>query len=220
MKTWKNLFIKEEGSASEEKIEPAKEPGFPVEGTPRSHSKGGSNPYLDDILRVYEQGLEKINMPGYDFYEFFNSINAAGNLAESTYKMAFQMGKTMDKTISPEKLVSDAEYYLSKIGEVHQTYTRQGTEKLRSIESHQNAERTRLMNEGQSLESEIKSLKDRIKSLEKELTDKQSRLAKIEDEFRPQKEEISQKLEANDKAMNLSLEKINVIKAGILEYLK
>ncbi len=223
MKTWKNLFIKEEGTEQDDqKQEMPKSPGFPVAGASQAPSlqTADQNPFLSEIMKVYEEGLEKINMPGYDFIEFYNSIYAAGSHGESAFKMAFQMGKTMDKTITPDKLVSDASLYINKIGDVHQAYKRQGQERLDSLNHQLHTEKNKLAVENDTLENEIKKLKAQIAEMETGLLNTKNKLSNIEKQYDPEKEKIKLKLSANDKAMEMSIQKISIVKDGILKFLK
>jgi len=223
MKTWKNLFIKEEGTEQEEqKQEIPKQPGFPLSGSnqPPLSPVSDQNPFLDEIMKVYEDGLEKINMPGYDFIEFYNSIYAAGSHGESAFKMAFQMGKTMDKTITTDKLVSDASLYINKIGDVHQVYKRQGQERLDNLNHQLQSEKNQLAVENDTLENEIKKLKAQIADMETGLLNTKNKLSNIDKQYEPEKEKIKLKLSANDKAMEMSIQKISIVKDGIIKFLK
>ena len=94
MKNWKNLFVKSEKEPqSDEKI--SENLSFPVSGnasTPGQSSPAYSprpvnDPVVNEVLQVYENGLDSINMPGYDFYEFYQAITSIGDSNEKTYKM-------------------------------------------------------------------------------------------------------------------------------------
>ncbi len=221
MKSLKNLFIK----AEEEPEQPEQKPAFPVSGasSPSLNRPGpstnSSNPYLGEIIEVYEKGLESINMPGYDFYDFYLAIKAAGTQNESIYKMAFQMGKSMDASISPQKLASDAEFYVSKINEVYQNYAQKGGQKLQELEAEQRTERENLTNHSKHLESDIHRLKQEIISMEQKLAEARSHLTKVTEKYKPQEDVIKQKLMANDQAMQVSVQKLNSVKDGIIKHI-
>jgi hypothetical protein len=55
--------------------------------------------------------------------------------------MAFQMASTMDKTVTVQKLTADAEFYISKINEVHSQYSSQGQQKINTITSAKSGEK-------------------------------------------------------------------------------
>lgn len=226
MKSFKNLFIKEE----EEQQDDSK-PSFPVtpasptfvpsnQPTLANSNLAASNPYLAEIIEVYEKGLEGINMPGYDFYDFYLAIKAAGSQDEAIYKMAFQMGKSMDATVTSQKLSTDAEYYISKINDVHQTYQQKGNQKLEVLQSELKNEKEKLTSEAGKMESEITQMKQQIIALEQKLHETRGSLAKADEKYKPQQDVIKQKLSANDQAMQLSIQKLMAIKEGIQKYIK
>jgi hypothetical protein len=225
MKSLKNLFIKED----EEQEAPAKEEklAFPVGGTesfPGQNQKmtpsTSTNPYFEEIIEVYEKGLNSINMPGYDFYDFFLAIKAAGSQNEAVYKMAFQMGKAMDGNITSQKLSNDAEYYVSKINEVHQTYSQQGNSKLSSLESELRKEKDSLAAEISQMEINVNKMKQEIIAIEQRLLQTRSTLNGVESKYKPQQDEIRQKLIANDQAMETSIQRLNAVKEGIIKFIK
>src|SRR5688572_14629446 len=114
MKNWKSLFVKTEEKESSKKEDRSESFSFPVNQGNSSQQASSPQPSYNDpitseVLQVYENGLESINMPGYDFYEFYKTVSSAGVPGEQTYIMAFQMARTLDKTISSVKLLSDAE---------------------------------------------------------------------------------------------------------------
>ncbi|HCS20092.1 MAG TPA: hypothetical protein DIW47_05940 [Bacteroidetes bacterium] len=220
MKSFKDLFIKpeaeEENNTSSGSLHFPKSENTSLEGR---DSSANDNKYLPEIIDVYEKGLQSINMPGYDFYDFFVAVKAAGSQDESVYRMAFQMGRTMDASISKEKLASDAEFYLSKINEVYQSYTTKGREKLENISNEMRSERDQLNSGASQLEAEISNLRQQIINLEKKLADTKKDLVKLDDKYKPQSDTIQQKLQANDQAMEISIQKLNSVKEGILKFL-
>ena len=220
MKNWKNLFIKDEDETEDDDSSPKSTtppPSFPVGNTPNTPQK--SNPLFEEILEVYEGGLKSINMPGYDFFEFYNTIKAGGSHSESVYKMAFQMGKTMDATITPQKLVSDADYYISKIREVHESYANQGKKKLDSIEGQLKTERDNLSSEATRIESDISKMKQQIQALETKLAETRDNLGKVEGKHKPKRDDIQEKLSANDQAMEAFVQKLTLVQSSISKYL-
>jgi predicted nucleic acid-binding Zn-ribbon protein len=158
-------------------------------------------------------------MPGYDFYEFYQSVMVAGN-SEQAYNMAFQMAKTLDKTITPQKLTHDAEFYISKINEVHSQYTNQGQTKLNSIQEKKAAEKSKLNSEIDQASTRIAQIKVELAQLEGDINTKRAALGKIDDTYFPQEKAIKEKLSANDFAQKTSIDKLNIIKEGILKFIK
>jgi hypothetical protein len=219
----KDLLIKDEGDDDNKPSEKNSEKlSFPISGGNSSGQENfkSNNPYLEEIIQVYEKGLESINMPGYDFYEFYAAVKVGGSNNEAVYKMAFQMGKTMDASVTAEKLVNDAEYYLSKINEVYQQYSSQGRQKLEGLSTQQRNESESLTSEATKIEAEMVKLKQQLQTLDKKLAETKSTMSKMGEKYKPQQDAIQQKLNANDKAMEVSTQKINSIKDGISRFLK
>ena len=224
MKSFKSLFIKDEEGQEEEPSSEKHE--FPVTSTdsvkasPTPSTNLKSNPFLEEIMEVYDKGLQSMNMPGYDFFDFFNAVQAAGAQTEPVFKMAYQMGKTMNTNITPEKLVTDAEYYVRKINQVHQSYSDQGNRKLEDLDTQLKNDKSKLLKQAEQLEAEISKLKQQILSLESNLTDARSNLGKADENYRPQQADIRLKLEANDHAMRICIQQLNAVKDNILKFLK
>lgn len=232
MKSWKNLFVK-----TEEEEPPKKAPGptesfsFPVTTMPVSRQEAAAEPItpaapsvndpaVAEVMKVYENGLDSINMPGYDFYEFYQTVISTGTPAEQTYKMAFQMGRTLDKTITPAKLLTDAEFYISKINEVHSQYVTQGQQRLNALQEKKSGEKSTLQREIEAAAQRIAQLRAELQQIENDLTQKRNTLAKVEEGYNPQEKTVRDKLAANDIARNTSIDKLNMIKEGIQRYIR
>lgn len=231
LKNWKSLFVKTDGDSSA-KEEP---PGFsfPVTETnvteqPKKENRPEPAPVpasapmdvVQEVIATYEAGLDAINMPGYDFYEFYMAVSAGGATSPQTYQMAFTMAKAFDKSVSPAKLLQDAEFYISKINEVHGQYVSQGQQKLNALRDQRNAEQQSLQQEADHAAQRIRQLKAELQQLETLIQEKQQALASIDSKSRPQENSIREKLQANDLAKKASIEKLTAIKNGIQQYIK
>lgn len=228
MKNWKSLFVKTEGVETAKK-DPAPESfSFPVNNPTSSTAQPTAtyttqvvnDPVLTEVLQVYENGLDSINMPGYDFYEFYKAIVSTGMAGEQTYNMAYQMARTLDKTITAQKLVHDAEFYISKINEVHSQYVSQGQQKLNALQEKKSTEKTKLHNEVDQAAMRIAQLRAELQQLESEINQKRNQLSKVDEGFSPQEKTIKDKLNANDMARKTSIDKLNMIKEGIQRFIK
>ncbi|WP_207513062.1 hypothetical protein [Longitalea luteola] len=235
IKNWKSLFVKETGSENEKKDSPKKDTttesfSFPVTDTSSFNASSVSgaatpppssiDPSVQEVLDVYESGLDSINMPGYDFYEFYKAITSIGQANENTYQLAYQMAKSLDKTITPQKLMTDAEFYISKINEVHGQYVTQGNQKLNSLQEKKSADKDKLQREIDAGSTRLSQLTAELQQLETELNQKKTALTKTDESFYPQEKTIREKLMANDMARKVSIDKLNIIKEGILKYIK
>ncbi len=227
LKNWKSLFLKPD--ENEAKPAPASEPpSFPVGNSapafnPASEAltaKVITDPVVSEVLEVYESGLDSINMPGYDFYEFYKAVSTIGVAGEQTYQMAFQMAKTLDKTLTPQKLLLDAEFYISKINEVHNQYVNQGQQKLNALEEQKSSEKTKLTAEVDKASLRITQLRAELQQLEADISQKKTMLSKIDESHYPKEKAVREKLNANDLARKTSIDRLNTIKEGIQRFIK
>jgi hypothetical protein len=233
LKNWKSLFVKQEDTDAPDEPEPAETRSnenltLPTHDAPEKDSTGNTTqhpfkssnyPAVPEVLKAYETGLDSINMPGYDFYEFYKAIESTGNNSEQAYKMAFQMARTLDKTITPGKFLHDAEFYISKINEVHNDYVRQGQQKLHDIQAKKQGEKGKLINEIDAATKRIAQIRSELTQLESEISTKRSLLNRIDEHTLPQEKSIQDKLQANDHAHMVSIEKLNIVKQCIQRYI-
>lgn len=225
MKSWKSLFVKTEEEEVPKKEVSSETFSFPLQSTPATPkpevpSISPNDPAVTEVLQVYERGLDSINMPGYDFYEFYKTVISTGQPMEQTYNMAFQMARTLDNTITSAKLLSDAEFYISKINEVHSQYVTQGQQKLNVLQEKKSGEKLTLQREIDAAVQRVALLRAELQQLENELTLKRNHLSRVDEGYNPQEKTIREKLNANDLARKASIDKLNMIKEGIQRYIK
>lgn len=229
LKNWKSLFVKTDGDSSTKEDPPGF--SFPVTDVnvteqpknERTFDPGPSSAPINvvqEVIATYEAGLDAINMPGYDFYEFYMAVSAGGPTSPQTYQMAFSMAKAFDKNVTPAKLLQDAEFYISKINEVHSQYVTQGQQRLNALSDQRNAEQKSLQQEADHAEQRIRQLKVELQQLETLIKEKQQALASIDNKTKPQETSIREKLQANDLAKKASIDKLSAIKNGIQQYIK
>lgn len=226
LKNWKSLFIKQEENSvdtpvnQDENIQLPK--NMPIDSPALNFSAGlhGVDPNLvGEILDVYEKGLNSINLPGYDFYEFMNAVFATGHVNEQTFLMAFQMSKAMDGKLTKEKLLSDAEFYIGKIKEVHQQYVASGQQKLKSVLDKKTSESQALAQDIDNAANKVEQLRREIAQLEGAIAEKKSQLAQAGEKYLPEEQAIQEKLKANDMAQETVLSKLEKVKSGVAGYL-
>jgi hypothetical protein len=232
IKNWKSLFVKGEETEPAKKEERSESFSFPVNNTttnsnsqtahqpPSTPPPVYNDPAVAEVLQVYENGLDSINMPGYDFYEFYKTVTSAGHPGEQSYTMAFHMARTLDKTLTPGKLLADAEFYISKINEVHSQYVSQGQQKLNSIEEKKKSEKQSLQGEIDQASLRITQLRAELQELEAGISQKRNTLLKVDETYYSQEKSIREKLGANDMAKKASIDKLNMIKEGIRKFIK
>ncbi len=228
MKSWKSLFVK--NNEGEEQNKDKRQDGFsfplggidaqPANSITTTPNGGVEQSIINEVLSVYEKGIDSINMPGYDFYEFYKGVGTIHNAGEQAYHMAFQMAKSMDSSLTAHKLLSDAEFYISKINEVHNQYSMQGQQKINSLEAKKNDEKNKLTTEINQDTQQVNQLRNQLQALESEINKKRLRLTSIEGEYLPHENSIRQKLLANDNAKQISIVKLTSVKEGIQKFIK
>jgi len=227
MKSWKTLFVRDDETGEQNQAKSTDGFSFPAAvNTPQS--AGTVNPgtgvveqaVINEVLMVYEKGIDSINMPGYDFYEFYKAIGSISNAGDQAYQMAFQMAKSMDSSLSTQKLLSDAEFYISKINEVHNQYSMQGQQKISSLEAKKNDEKNKLTAEINDATQQVNQLRTQMQELEAQINQNRTRLTAVDGDYLPQENTIRQKLLANDNAKQISILKLSSVKDGIQNFIK
>lgn len=214
---WKGLFVNEE--ATDEKSEaPAPvvakdlENKFPDQQQQYFTEPSQVNPFLTDILAVYDKGFESLNSQGFDFFELFKSVMAVGVTNPQSYQMAFTMGKTINPTLTKDFLLEKAKYYIAEIEKVHAKFDADGKSKRSTLD-------TNLSSQKQELSKTIADLEAKMLQLQKDIATKKAELLKVDEGTREQYSEIQLKIEANNTAKTKILESINTVVTGVNQYL-
>jgi hypothetical protein len=214
---WKGLFINDATSGSSEPQAPEQPQTavnkFPDDQTTKPFiDNEASNPFLADVVSVYEKGFESLNSEGFDFFEMYRSVMAVGAGNPQSYQMAFAMGKTINSSLNKNALLDKARYYITEIEKVHAKFDADGKSKQTSIDNNITAEKNNLSKAIQELESKIVQLQN-------ELQAKQAELLKVDSGSREKYSEIQLKIAANNLAKSRLLESINTVITGINQYL-
>ena len=228
---WKSLFINDDQSAPQEAQAPVKQAPpiiqnkFPDQAAPTPVQQGSysgnvtavtgstiNNPYLGDVIAVYEKGFESLNMSGFDFFELYKSVMAVGASNPQAYQMAFTMGKTINPVLTKEFLLEKAKYYTTEIEKVYTKYDTDGNAKKTGLDNTITAEKF-------NLTKTVEDLEAKIAQLQAELQAKKEELVKIDSGSREKYSEIQLKIEANNLAKTKILESINTVVTGINQYL-
>jgi hypothetical protein len=213
---WKSLFINEDANAPKKEevknhttSEVTKFPEIEL----NSQSSGANlNPFLNEILDVYQKGFESLNATGFDFFEMYKSVNAVGVTNPQSYQMAFTMGKTINPDLTKDFLLEKAKYYITEIDKVYAKYDATGNSKKVDLNN-------KITVEKQNLTKSISDLEAQILKLQNELGNKKTELARLDNDNAAQFSEIQQKIEANNIAKQKILESINIVVTGINQYL-
>jgi len=103
---------------------------------------------------------------------------------------------------------------------VYSQYVTQGQQKLNTLQEKKSGEKIKLTGEIDQAAMRVAHLRSELQQLESEINQKKNVLAKIEESFYPQEKSIREKLNANDMARKTSIEKLNMIKEGIIKFVK
>jgi len=217
---WKSLFINEEAEPTVDTNKPqtpiSSNPGevtkFPNHATQPISAESISNPFLKEILEIYEKGFESLNASGFDFFELYKSVVAVGISNPQSYQMAFTMGKTIQPDLSKQFLLDKASFYVTEIEKVYSKYDTVGKTKKSDLENN-------LTKEKYNLSKSIEELNTKILQLQNELETKKAEFQKIDSNNIEQFSEIKLKMEANDLAKHKIIDSINTVVTGINQYL-
>jgi hypothetical protein len=227
--SWKGLFINDETSPSsttpKEEIKiptpttvenkfpsSTSENKFPETTTFTQPSNATSNPFINEILDVYNKGFEGLNSEGFDFFEMYKSVMAVGASNPQSYQMAFTMGKTIKPDLTKQFLIEKSNFYISEIEKVYAKYDATGNTKNKDLSSAITTQKS-------NLSKNIADLESQIAKLQSDLENQKTQLAKIDSDNLEMFTQIQLKINANNMAKQKILESINTVVTGINQYL-
>lgn len=221
---WKSLFINETENSTK-KEEPSKintssqtvntstqTNKFPEEKIAQSANDTFSNPFINEILGVYEKGFESLNLSDFDFFEMYKSVVAVGITNPQSYQMAFTMGKSIKPDLTKEYLLEKSKFYIEEINKVYTKYDSTGNTKKQDLTNL-------VQKEKESLTASINDLEAKILQIQQELQEKKSLLANIDSKNENELKELHLKIEANNFAKQKIVDSINLVISGINQYL-
>lgn len=170
-------------------------------------------PYIEEVVKVYEEGFDSLNKDGYDFFEFFKAISKTGVDNAHAYEMAFTMVTSMDKSVTKESLLEQSGFYISELKKVYESYTKQGKSSIETIE------KTKL-EEGQTLTKSLQETRNELERLKKLEESQVEALSNIDSKYNTKLQEISCKLEANEVASSKLIGAIETVVNGIKTNIK
>ena len=225
----KELFIvPKEGETKNKKNGSTKETKFPSFDSPtvfetntfsktpepQENTSGKlSQELVTKFSEMYQKGFDSLNQNGYDFYEYFQAVTHGGIDNPQIYTMAMAMANGMDKSVTKEKLLEQADFYINEIVKVYNKQVDAGNKKKEELTTQKGIE-------NQNLVSELANLKEQMEALRIQIQDRESKLSQIGNKYQPQISEIEGKLMANDFAKNKIVSTIESVKNGIVNNLK
>ena len=219
---WKSLFINDsessnnnEASINQEEVQSAPKSvsnKFPQESISYNDANNNPNPFISEILGVYEKGFESLNLNDFDFFEMYKSVVAVGINNPQSYQMAFTMGKSIKADLTKQYLLEKSKFYIDEINKVYDKYDSTGNAKIKELNNT-------VSNLKDSLSNEISDLETKIQQLQQELLNKKNLLSTLDSKNESEFKELQLKIEANNFAKNKILESINTVISGINQYL-
>lgn len=218
--SWKSLFVQEENNSQqsetpkeETKVVPDSKITFPTNNPAPNYSNDlVPNEILGRVIEMYEKGLDSLNKPGYDFYEFFKAVMAIDPTNAQSYIMAYTMATSMDKSVSKPGLLADGEYYLTEIAKVYSKYDEEGRNIKTSLLEKQKQEK-------ETLTTEIKTIQNKLILLQTELEQKTKLLGNYDANNSSKLQEVDQKITANNLAKDRITQKISQVISGINKHI-
>lgn len=212
---WKGLFVNEE--TSQAPSQETKATSFPSNKFPdlevnSSMPNTTSNPFLGEILDVYQKGFDGLNAEGFDFFELYKSVNAVGVTNPQSYQMAYTMGKTINPALTKDFLLTKGKFYVTEIDKVYEKYNLLGNSKRSDLSS-------KIGQDKQNLAKNIADLEAQIAKLQEECNTKKGALNKIDNDNAQEFSELQLKIEANSMAKQKIQDSINLVITGINQYL-
>ncbi|MEP7321164.1 MAG: hypothetical protein ABI761_04560 [Saprospiraceae bacterium] len=211
LKKIKSIFVVDDGSASPSKgvaatsdIDTSSPTVASTSGISESNISAASTETQESsgpnkFLSILAQVIEKNNQPGFDYFEFRQSlINLSKlNMDEATrFKSAYAAAQSMG--VSPDSLVNSAQTYLQLLN----------NEGKKFAQAEQN-QRTKVVedrkNELNQITSEIKSKQDMISRLNQEV----GQLNKILDDKKAEASNLATKLESTKTAFENAMKSIS-----------
>ena len=214
---WKSLFVNDEQNdaaktENQNPVHSTTENKFPETSITNNALGNNNNPFLNEILEVYQKGFDGLNADGFDFFELYKSVNAVGVTNPQSYQMAFAMGKTIKSDLSKEFLLEKSKFYIAEIEKVYAKYDATGNAKNKDLNNS-------ITTQKYNLSKSITDLETQIAKLQIELEKMKAELARIDLDNKEMFSEIQLKIEANNLAKQRILESINTVITGINQYL-
>lgn len=180
--------------------------------TPTSTSQA-SPEHIAKALDAYKQGLQSLKQPSYDFLNFFDALSDEDKNNPAIYQMAVKFATSMDKSVTKDKLIQSADFYVSKIQEHYSNYVTSGNNKKQTVLSQK-------ADENRSLSADLDLLEQQAQAIQTQIQDRKNKIASIDSKYAIQLSDIDSKLAANDIAKNEIVSSLETVKQGIINNVK
>lgn len=96
---------------------------------------------VKQVVEQYEAHLEKVNLDGYDFYEFYKSVMSIGIDNVSAYPIIFKTAQTIYSDLTAQKITETGQYYIQEITKAFVEFDTLCSEKLQKLEEQKASEK-------------------------------------------------------------------------------
>jgi len=163
---------------------------------------------MESVMKTYEDGFAKLNQPGVEFFEFFQAVIEGGSDKPDTYKMAFKMMKSLEKSMSKDSLIEQSQFYINELSNVHANYNSIGNKKKNEL-------LTSKQTEDQKLRSEVQLLRQQLDTIKEQISSKELLINQIDGKYLPKITELDCTIKANDVARDRIIASLNSVVIGI-----
>ena len=169
--------------------------------------------HINKALEAYQQGLQGLKQSGYDFQNFYDALSEEDKNNPAYYQMAVKFASSMDKSVTKDKLVTSADFYIGKIIENYNNYINSGNAKKQTVLAQK-------ADENRSLNADLDLLEQQAQAIQTQIQDRKNKISSIDGKYSAQLNEIDSKLAANDIAKNQIVSSLELVKQGIINNVK
>lgn len=181
--------------------------------TPTPQNTGVSQEQINKALAIYEQGFKSLKQAGYDFQDLYEQLTDEDKGNPAAYQMAVRMASKFDKSVTKEKLMQSADFYIGKIIENYNNFVASGNAKKQEIVNQKTSE-------SQALNNEMSMLQQQLIALQTQIQDRQNKINNIDNKYAGLLSDMDAKLAANDIAKNQMVNSLETVKQGVINNLK
>ena len=168
------------------------------------------DPDVEDVVRKLHDMMEKLNMPGIDFFEVWNAALKTGGLTKESLEQAYGILKYVaDSGFGKNSLVASANYYITEIQKVMKKEVDGKQIELTNLASQQKTDGESLTQEIDALNNDIRDWNQKILQAQQELAEKEEELKKLDQKYTEPINAIQKKIEIGNLATKRVVEEIN-----------
>jgi hypothetical protein len=221
--SFKQLFIRDTGTAPQEKQIPKSVPSnnsfqddFIVSKPSQALGAGEDQSLIEEFVKRLQNLINQNNQPGFDFLEFTESLfEEKQNPSPDVYKTVFRIAQKIDKSLTPSKLLDSAMFYKDLVQRTAETEINKGVSKKQGLQSEKDNEKTNLDNGLKDTRAKIQQLSRQIQELQNQEASLSNQLLAIDQKYDGKFIDIDRKVNAIRGAKEQVIVSIVDIESGI-----